>query len=177
MSTQLVAPEVHVSTPVFTERDFKTLAGSFLTGVAIVLVESDGVVEGCTISSLTSVSLEPPLMLFCIARDSRTLDAMRESGRMGLSILAAEHRSRELAGQFARPGPKYVDQADLDRTPSGQPVISRGLATAELTIQREYPAGDHVIVLAAPTWTSARAGSPLAYWRSQLFDPQHPRDL
>ena len=99
---------------------------------------------GMTVSSLTSASLAPPLVLFCPAVTSRAWAAARERRSFAVHILGHEHA--ELAKQFAGPGDRFAGLHML-KTVDGIPVLADALAVLLCDIRDELPAGDHTVVL------------------------------
>jgi 3-hydroxy-9,10-secoandrosta-1,3,5(10)-triene-9,17-dione monooxygenase reductase component len=132
----LPAPDTH---------SFREALGRFATGVAFITAAPDGEPAGLIVNSLTSVSLEPPLVSFSPARSSLTWQRMRRAGRFGVSVLGRQHEA------FAvRATPAGADRfADVDWQPGrgGAPLLTDALATLECEIVAEYPAGDHWIVV------------------------------
>jgi 3-hydroxy-9,10-secoandrosta-1,3,5(10)-triene-9,17-dione monooxygenase reductase component len=126
-------------------RAFRDALGMFATGVAFVTAAPDGEPAGLIVNSLTSVSLEPPLVSFCPSRSSLTWSRMRRTRRFGVNVLGRQHE------RFAqRATPTGADRfTDLDWEPgrSGTPLLTNALATLECEIVAEHPAGDHWIVV------------------------------
>jgi flavin reductase (DIM6/NTAB) family NADH-FMN oxidoreductase RutF len=126
-------------------RTFRDTLGRLATGVAFVTAAPDGEPAGLIVNSLTSVSLEPPLVSFCPARSSLTWSRMRRARRFGVNVLGSRHEA------FARRAtPAGADRfADLDWQPGhgGAPLLTDALATLECEIVAEHPAGDHWIVV------------------------------
>jgi 3-hydroxy-9,10-secoandrosta-1,3,5(10)-triene-9,17-dione monooxygenase reductase component len=126
-------------------RSFRDALGRFATGVAFITAAPDGEPAGLIVNSLTSVSLEPPLVSFSPSRSSLTWARMRSAGRFGVNVLGRQHEP------FAvRATPAGADRfADLDWKPGlgGAPVLTDALATLECEIVAEHPAGDHWIVV------------------------------
>jgi 3-hydroxy-9,10-secoandrosta-1,3,5(10)-triene-9,17-dione monooxygenase reductase component len=126
-------------------RSFRDALGMFATGVAFVTAAPDGEPAGLIVNSLTSVSLEPPLVSFCPSRRSLTWQRIRRTGRFGINVLARQHE------QFAiRATPAGADRfADLDWQPGphGTPLLTDALAGLECELLAEHPAGDHWIAL------------------------------
>ena len=125
---------------------FKAAAGQFASGI-VVLTTSDG--HAMTVSAFTSVSLDPPLVLFCAEKIARFHDAVIAAGAWAVSILAADGektarwlatRGRPLAGQLDgvpyHPGPA-----------TGAPLLDQALATLECRTTAVLAAGDHTIVV------------------------------
>lgn len=89
--------------------------GRFATGVAVITTSAAGTPHGMTVNSLTSVSLEPPMLLVCLTIGARTTDAIVKGGRSAVNILSA--RQEQLALRFARRGEDHF--AGLDVTTGG----------------------------------------------------------
>ena len=126
-------------------RSFRDALGRFATGVAFVTAAPDGEPAGLLVNTLTSVSLDPPLISFCPSRSSLTWSRMRRAGRFGVNVLGRQHEA------FAvRATPAGADRfADLDWEPGpgGTPLLTDALASLECEIVAEHPAGDHLIVV------------------------------
>jgi 3-hydroxy-9,10-secoandrosta-1,3,5(10)-triene-9,17-dione monooxygenase reductase component len=126
-------------------RSFRDALGRFATGVAFVTAAPDGEPTGLIVNSLTSVSLDPPLISFCPSRSSLTWSRMRRAGRFGVNVLGRQHE------HFAiRATPAGADRfADLDWElgQGGVPLLTDALASLECEIVAEHPAGDHWIVV------------------------------
>jgi flavin reductase (DIM6/NTAB) family NADH-FMN oxidoreductase RutF len=125
--------------------------GTFATGVAVLTVRHSTTVHGLTVSSLTSVSLRPAMLLVCLDRAGRTTSLVRAAGGFALSVLSegqrpvaqwlSDPRRPDGAAQFAglrhRPGPH-----------TGAPLLTDGLAWLECRTARIVESGDHDVVLA-----------------------------
>ena len=139
----LAAPAAAAAAP--DARTFRDALGRFATGVAFVTAAPDGEPTGLIVNTLTSVSLEPPLISFCPSRSSLTWSRMRRAGRFGVNVLGRQHEP------FAvRATPAGADRfADLDWEPGpgGIPLLTDALASLECEIVAEHPAGDHWIIV------------------------------
>jgi flavin reductase (DIM6/NTAB) family NADH-FMN oxidoreductase RutF len=139
---ELAAP--HLAAPA-DARSFRDALGRFTTGVAFVTAAPDGEPAGLIVNTLTSVSLEPPLVSFCPSRSSLTWSRMRQTGRFGVNVLGRQHE------RFAkRATPAAADRfagLDWELGRSGVPLLTDPLASFECEIVAEHPAGDHWIVL------------------------------
>ena len=126
-------------------RSFREALGRFPTGVAFVTAAPDGEPAGLIVNSLTSVSLEPPLVAFCPSRSSLTWCRMRRAGRFGVNVLGREHE------QFAiRATPVGADRfAGLawERGRGGVPLLTDAVTSLACEIVAEHLAGDHWIVV------------------------------
>ncbi|WP_427384883.1 flavin reductase family protein [Janibacter sp. G56] len=149
---------------------FRHAMSRFATGVAVVSTTAGAHDHAMTANSLTSVSLDPMLMLVCVERDARFHDAVIEAGVWGISFLG--HSQRSLAGWLSTPGRPLPGQ--LDRVPhhrgeaTGVPLIDDALATIECRTTAVHAAGDHSIVVGEVLSVSAaaHADEALIYYRS-----------
>jgi 3-hydroxy-9,10-secoandrosta-1,3,5(10)-triene-9,17-dione monooxygenase reductase component len=126
-------------------RAFRDALGRFATGIAFVTAAPDGEPAGLIVNSVTSVSLEPPLLSFCPSRSSLTWSRMRRAARFGVNVLGRQHE------RFAiRATPAGADRfagLDWELARGGVPLLTDALATLECEIVAEHPAGDHWIVV------------------------------
>jgi 3-hydroxy-9,10-secoandrosta-1,3,5(10)-triene-9,17-dione monooxygenase reductase component len=126
-------------------RSFRDAIGKFATGVAFVTAAPDGEPAGLIVNSLTSVSLEPPLISFCPSRNSLTWSRMRRTGRFAVNILGQQHEA--FAKRATPAGADRFAGLNWELGPRGVPVLADALATLECGILTEHPAGDHWIVV------------------------------
>ena len=141
----MALPAPTLATPAPDARSFREALGRFPTGVAFVTAAPDGEPAGLIVTSLPSVSLEPPLVSFSPARNSLTWSRMRRAGRFGVNVLGWQHERFAL-----RATPAGADRfAGLDWEPGrgGAPLVTDALASLECEIVAEHPAGDHWIVV------------------------------
>ncbi|MFF3905072.1 flavin reductase family protein [Streptomyces sp. NPDC001848] len=141
-----------------------------MTGVAVITFQGpEREPTGLTVNSFTSVSLTPPLVLFCVHRDSRALTAVRDVGAFAVNILAADQR--ELCRAFAtRDTARCAGLAHRTGT-TGSPVLADTLAYLDCRVHDMVPGGDHEIVLGEVVDLGLlREDPPLAFFRSS-----HPR--
>ncbi|GAB2968598.1 flavin reductase family protein [Amycolatopsis acidiphila] len=157
----IVQPEVDPMT-------MRRTIGRFATGVAVVTTEHDGVPHGMTVNSLTSVSLEPPLLLVCLTTGARTTDAVVGEGRFAVNVLSA--RQEEIAMRFARRGSDHFEGLSLEYGEHSVPVVPDALAHLECTVERHFEAGDHVVVFGHVRHTCDRPGAPLAFLGGRFGD-------
>jgi 3-hydroxy-9,10-secoandrosta-1,3,5(10)-triene-9,17-dione monooxygenase reductase component len=126
-------------------RSFRDALGRFATGVAFVTAAPNGEPAGLIVNSLTSVSLEPPLLSFCPARRSLTWSRMRRAGRFGINVLGRHHERFAVRATPAR-ADRFTGLAwQFGR--GGVPLLKDALASIECEIVAEHPAGDHWIVV------------------------------
>ncbi|GGM47097.1 flavin reductase family protein [Dactylosporangium sucinum] len=133
-------------------RRFRSIAGRFATGVAVVTSCGDGGPIGMTVNSFTTVSLDPQLLLVCLKRDCRLLGAVDRSGCFAVTVLAADQR--HCAAWFADPrrpsGP--AEFAGMPVRPDGEtgcPLLTGGVAYFGCGTERVVEAGDHLVLIGA----------------------------
>jgi len=131
--------------PAHDARAFRDALARFATGVAFVTATPDGEPFGLVVNTLTSVSLEPPLVSFSPARSSVTWTRMRRAGRFGVSVLGRQHE--RFAKRTTAPGADRFAGLDWKLGPGGAPLLTDALATIECEIVAEHPTGDHWIVV------------------------------
>lgn len=126
-------------------RAFRQSLGQFATGVAIVTAHADGQSVGVTVNSFSSVSLNPPLVLWSIGKTSQSYPVFAQAQHFAVHVLTADQM--ELAGRFARSGPQKF--AGL-RSKSGlgkAPLLDDCAAVFECTREARHDAGDHTILV------------------------------
>lgn len=125
---------------------FRDVLGRFATGVAVVTAMSDGEPVGMTCQSFSSVSLSPPLVLFCPARTSRAWPLIQRAGSFCVNLLAdGQH---ELSDVMATKGVDKFADIGWEPTPrTGSPLLKGVLGFVDCTIHAVHEAGDHYVVL------------------------------
>jgi 3-hydroxy-9,10-secoandrosta-1,3,5(10)-triene-9,17-dione monooxygenase reductase component len=126
-------------------RSFRDALGRFATGVAFVTAAPGGEPTGLIVNTLTSVSLEPPLVSFCPARSSLTWSRMRRAGRFGVNVLGRQHE--RFAVRATPAGADRFAGLDWELGRHGVPLVADALASLECEIYAEHRAGDHWIVV------------------------------
>jgi flavin reductase (DIM6/NTAB) family NADH-FMN oxidoreductase RutF len=142
---------------------FREAVGHFTTGVAVITAAHDGVRYGVTASAVTSLSLEPPMLLVCLNRRLATRDALVRAGRFAVNILAADQA--ELALQFARRAPDKFAGVRVTESAEGVPLLQDALAHLHCTVADPVDAATHTVFLAEVGEVRIRGGDPLAYFR------------
>jgi len=125
--------------------EMRRVLGHFATGVTVVTARCDDERVGMVANSFTSVSLEPPLVLFCAGVESETWPRIREADRFCVNVLG--HHQRELAVSFARKGTDRYEGVELVEREDGPPRLAGAIAHIDCRIWAEYPGGDHTIVV------------------------------
>lgn len=150
---------------------FRAALGRFATGVTVVSAVADGVDYAMTANAVTSVSLDPPMVLVCVYQDARFHDAVLASGEWGVSILAADARpSAVWLATHGRPLAGQLDPVPHHRGPvTGVALVDGSLATLECRTVATHPAGDHTVVIGEVVGVDLpdHAADPLTYFRGQ----------
>ena len=151
----------------FDPRAFRQALGHFATGVAIVTARTaEGQSVGMTMSSFNSVSLDPPLVLFSVAKSAYSLPAMQQARGYGINILGQDQQ--HLSNRFAR---ALEDKwQDVDHTPGAHdaPLICGAIAHFECEPFARHDGGDHEIFLARVLRFAADGlGDPLVFFRGR----------
>lgn len=145
--------------------------GTFMTGVTVVTShDGHGRPIGFTANSFTSVSLDPPLLLVCLARTSSNLEAFRQARGLAVNVLA-EHQ-KDIANTFARPVAERFANIQWHPGPHGAPVIAEAAAWFDCELESVIDAGDHVILLARIKAFEGSAANGLGYVRGSYFSPR-----
>jgi 4-hydroxyphenylacetate 3-hydroxylase, reductase component len=152
----------------FDSKGFRDAMGAFPTGIAVVTAASQEMSHiGITVNSFTSVSLEPPLVLWCIDRRSRRYPHFAQAPGFTVSILASGHR--EVSARLARAGEHNLDGISLIPTTLGPPALADSLAVFECARESVQDAGDHAILIGRVLRFARHdgAGAPLVYFRGR----------
>jgi flavin reductase (DIM6/NTAB) family NADH-FMN oxidoreductase RutF len=150
----------------FDARAFRTALGEFPTGVAVVTALGAGAHAGITVNSFTSVSLEPPLVLWCIDRRSSRASTFIGADAFTVSILGADHR--EVSSRLAGAGEHSLEGLALLPTTLGPPALADSLAVFECVRHAILDGGDHAVIIGRVERFSRReSGAPLVFFRGK----------
>ncbi|MCU0625717.1 MAG: flavin reductase family protein [Gemmatimonadaceae bacterium] len=143
---------------------FRATLGRFASGITIVTaVDADGRDHGMTVSAFTSLSLEPPLVLTCIARNASVFAALTAATHIGINILAADQEP--LSRRFASRDGDRFDGVGYVRGDTGVALLADALANLECRVLERHDGGDHVILVAQVEHAQVREGQPILYYR------------
>lgn len=150
----------------FDSSAFRRALGSFATGVAVVTArDSEGRNRGITVNSFSSVSLDPPLVLFCLDKAAMSFETFQQAKSFAVNVLA-EHQ-HELSVRFATAAVDKWDGVAYELWPGGLPVLHDCLANLACRREALYQGGDHVIILGrVERLQSAGDLDPLVYFQS-----------
>lgn len=149
----------------FDSREFRNALGWFATGVAVVTTNTEqGDAIGITVNSFSSVSLEPPLVLWCLDKSSDTLETFSTCSSFTISILNASQEGT--SNQLATPGQHQLEGLVATDGVNGCKGLADALARFECEVETRHDAGDHIIFIGRVVdFFSAEQGAPLIYHR------------
>jgi len=140
---------------------FRRCLGQFATGVAIVAAHHEGASFAMTINSFSALSLDPPMVLWSIRRESAKLEAFRHAGRFSVSVLSTEQQG--VSACFAMTGSQPMTDAQWTFGQSGVPLLRGAIAHFECQTERTEEAGDHVIFIGRVQRCERFQGDPLIF--------------
>jgi flavin reductase (DIM6/NTAB) family NADH-FMN oxidoreductase RutF len=126
-------------------RLFRQTVGQFATGVTVISTEIEGMIRAMTVNSFTALSLDPPLVLFCVGKETKTGQLIHSAGGFAVSILRQEQQdlSTYFAGGWTRPRPPSFSFLEW----VGGPRLEGCAAALGCSIETIYEGGDHWIVI------------------------------
>jgi flavin reductase (DIM6/NTAB) family NADH-FMN oxidoreductase RutF len=156
---------------VIDSRSFRKALSCFATGVTIAAAkDASGNPVGVTISSFASLSLEPPLVLFCLGLGTSSVETFKNASHFSINILRDDQR--ELSIRFASRMPDKWSGLDYHvGEASGAPVLSHCLAVLECALEKQIVEGDHVILIGrVVNLDYDPGGQPLLYFRGNYAE-------
>jgi 4-hydroxyphenylacetate 3-hydroxylase, reductase component len=136
---------VETGKPSEDSRAFRRCLGQFATGVTIVTAQAGGDTVGVTANSFTSVSIDPPLVLWSLQSTSSSFDVFMSATHFAINVLAADQI--ELSQRFAKSGPTKFDGFVYEEGAGGAPLVPGVCAVFECRREIEHKGGDHVIMI------------------------------
>ena len=146
---------------------FRHVIGHFASGVTVLTTRHGDEDFGATASAVSSLSLEPPMLLVCLHMRSNTQEAIHASGRLGVNIL--DENQGMVAERFASPrGTDKFAGLNVARGEGGVPLLADSLAYCECRVVEDVLGGTHRVFLSDVTNAVAQQGSPLTYFRGKF---------
>ncbi len=145
---------------------FRSVMGHFASGVTIITTRYKGSDYGLTASAVSSLSLDPPMLLICVNKTSSTRDAISQSRVFAVNIL--RETQSEIARHFATARPDKFEGLSISYGALGVPLLDDMLATLECRVTVEVPGGTHSVFLAEVHCAQANEGMPLTYFRGRM---------
>jgi len=149
----------------FDSKRQRQIMGRLATGVTIVSTKAGDDGWGMTANAVTSLSLEPPLVLVAVARDSQTHTHLEQSRFFAISILSEEQE--DLSNRFAFKGPKDFSGLDVKTAVTGAPILRDSIGWVDCRLTEILPGGDHDIFLGEIVAGDAGDGRPLLFYEGK----------
>jgi flavin reductase (DIM6/NTAB) family NADH-FMN oxidoreductase RutF len=152
-----------------TPEEFRAALGAYATGVTVVTAIGENGPSGATANAVTSLSLDPPMMLACLDRGSRTLTSVRAQGRFGVNALAAGQE--ELAKRFAGKDTEAEKWESVEWSESDElPRLPGALMWVACQLRDLIDGGDHLILTGNVLAAESREARPLLFHRGDYRD-------
>jgi flavin reductase (DIM6/NTAB) family NADH-FMN oxidoreductase RutF/DNA-binding FadR family transcriptional regulator len=149
-----------------TPDQFRDVIGRFASGVTVITTVWYGRPFGATASAVSSLSLEPPMLLVCLSRQSGTAAAIAATGSFTVNIL--DETQDHLARHFASKSAEKFDDVATVRGLRGEPLLEGALAYVECRVTEQVSGGTHTVFLGEVDRATGRPGDPLTYFRGQF---------
>ncbi|MFC0447948.1 3-hydroxy-9,10-secoandrosta-1,3,5(10)-triene-9,17-dione monooxygenase reductase subunit [Rhodococcus jostii] len=147
-------------------RRFRTVLGQFCTGVTIITTIDDGEPVGFACQSFAALSLEPPLVLFCPTKTSRSWAAIERSGIFCVNVLSEEQQST--CARFGSRDPDKFAGIEWTESPLGSPILTGSLAHIDCSLESVHDGGDHWVAFGrVSSLSEIREERPLLFYRGQ----------
>lgn len=147
------------------DREFRSAMSQAVTGVNIVTTDGSMGRYGLTVSAVSSVSAEPPMLLVCVNQKSVACDAIEGNGSFAVNVLDAAQQAiaETFSGSDSHGGPYTFQAEDWSLSVTGSPVLRRAVATFDCRIVDCIPAGTHKIFIGLVLAAQESPGTPLLY--------------
>ena len=149
-------------------RELRDAFGCFATGITVITtVDTAGALYGVTANSFTSLSLEPPLCLFCLDYRALSFDAFRSSPYFAVNVLSEDQQ--EISANFARSSEDKWQGIAYETWRTGAPILPGCIANLECAREAVHEGGDHVIIVGRVTGMAYEDGNcrPLLYYKGR----------
>ncbi len=148
-------------------RAFRDALGRFATGVTVVTCASDAGPQGMTVNSFTSLSLTPPLVLWCPAKSANRHDMFTKAAHFSIHILS--DAQKDLCIGFAKDTSPF-DTIDWQADANGTPILANTIARFDCTHHAVHDGGDHSILVGRVVKVELGAGDPLVYYQGRFLE-------
>jgi flavin reductase len=151
----------------FDPKEQRRIFGRFATGVTVLSTITDKETWGMTANAVTSLSLEPPLVLVAVVRNSATDGYLKNSRSFALNILSAEQKN--LSTRFSGPGPRDFSDLETKTAATGCPILVEAIAWVDCRVVQIFSGGDHEIFIGEIVAGDAHQGEkkPLLFYSGQ----------
>jgi flavin reductase (DIM6/NTAB) family NADH-FMN oxidoreductase RutF len=152
-------------------RQFRDALGHFATGVTVVTTrDAGGQPVGVTVNSFSSLSLDPPLILWSLAKKSYSLAAFEAADGFAVHVLASDQQA--LSDRFARAGADKFTDLPFGAGPGELPLLPRCAAVFQCRTEHRYDGGDHLILVGRVQRFSTEDRPPLLFYRGRYATPE-----
>ncbi|HEX2419654.1 MAG TPA: flavin reductase family protein [Micromonosporaceae bacterium] len=151
------------------DRQLRDAFAQLPAGVSVVTSLGPHGPVGMTVSTVCSLSLDPPLLLLCAANECRTLAQLRGYGRFAVNSLPARHTSIARAFADPEPAPGHRFRVAAHHVVDAVPVLNDAVAVFTCALQDTYPGGDHTIVVGRILTATATNGAQPLLWHARGF--------
>jgi flavin-dependent trigonelline monooxygenase, reductase component len=153
----------------FDQKEYRSALASFATGVTVVTTTDEtGAGHGLTVNSFTSVSLDPPLVLWCLGNKSDSYELFSKTDHYAVNILAAGET--DFAMRFAGKGDQQLAAGEFEILKTGAPALPQAIATFDCKVVQRVEAGDHLILIGQTQGFVTRPDSGMTYFRGAFGD-------
>lgn len=142
-------------------QDFRDALARWASGVTVVTARHDGQPHGMTVASFSSLSLDPPLVLVCVARGAYSHDPLVAAEGFAVHVLGSEQE--DMSARFAHAGAEKFEGLPDERGPFGVPLLPAGVARLVCARHSELDGGDHTILVGRVIATELAGTDPLLY--------------
>ncbi len=150
---------------------FKSALSLWASGVTAICFRSQTKTGGITVSSFSSLSLDPPLVLFCLAKGSQAREAIEESKSFSVNILSSEQK--QISADFASGSldkEEVLNKLNPVAGKTGAPLLSGSLVSLDCKLHQMIDSGDHLIVIGQVEDAILSEGKPLLYFNRNYRD-------
>jgi flavin reductase (DIM6/NTAB) family NADH-FMN oxidoreductase RutF len=162
----------HAAPDAFDVTAYRRALGGFATGVCVVTAHTGEGPFGITVNSFTSVSLRPPLILWCLDRKSDRHDAFASADRFAVHMLPVE--DQEMSDRFAW-GVCRLSAEEFDSSSVEPPRLRNALTRLDCTVHDRIIMGDHLTIVGAVSAWETRPGDALTYYRGRYGEAKEPK--
>jgi flavin reductase (DIM6/NTAB) family NADH-FMN oxidoreductase RutF len=149
-------------------KQFRQALGTFATGVTVIAVQDDQTVHGMTANAVSSVSLDPPLILVCVDHRARTLQLIRSVGVFSVNILSEEQEN--ISRHFAKQSVDQIPEFTFTQQETASPILQNALTAMDCIVVQEVEAGDHTIFIARVQNIIMNEGEPLCFFKGKYMN-------
>ncbi len=148
---------------------YRAALGGFGTGVALVAAyDAEGRAHGIIVNSLTSVSLEPPIVLWCLANQSSAFDVFCHCRSFSINILGAEAEAH--VKRYSRPGDRILPPEEVEELTTGAPVMRAAVASLDCRMRAHQQEGDHEVIFGdVVAYRASPEADALGFFRGRFF--------